>query len=171
MIKVDEYINYFRTAATNCKAIGHSSNEKHFYRMDISEVLDGLRSDINFPALIIENHDGQLSDLESDNPRDNVRGAFVILKKVEGNNNYDGINAVLAETLEIARQVVSKMWKDCKLRNNIMSSLDLNSFTYESLIGNMYDNCFGYRVTFALSAQAKIYFDINEWNNETAFTV
>ena len=166
MVNTNEYISYFRTIATNNKAIAHTNTEKHFYRIDISEVLEALRSDINYPALLLENHSGQIIDALSDNPKDSVNFGFAVVKAVDNRtDNYTDVENALSACHDICRQIISKMWKDAKRQDTIVQSIDLNTVTYEK-VGPVFDNCYGYRVSGSIIAKADIYFNTAEWNNE-----
>ena len=47
MTDINSYVEYFRTLAREHKEIND------FYMMDINEILDGLRSTVQYPALIL----------------------------------------------------------------------------------------------------------------------
>ena len=129
MLSVSKYISYFEEIAKQHKEIAHTAAEKHFVRMNIEEVLTGLRGDIVTPALILESFEGTLNDNNSDNIRANRTGAFMILKEVE-TDNYAEEHAFLDDCERIGLEIIKRMRRDSKtnpIQNRLLQSFDLNN--------------------------------------------
>ena len=54
---ISDYIAYFKNLAEKHVDIAHTSDEKHFFRMESTEILNGLTSEINWPAMVLEAYD------------------------------------------------------------------------------------------------------------------
>lgn len=162
-MKTSAYISYFQTAAENHKQIKHSATEKHFFRLNIEELITGLRSEMNYPCLVLESHEGTLSDAKSDNVRDNLTGAFMILENVD-TGDFDDETTKLDKCQKIGFDIISKMWKDRKIR--YLSGFDPESVTYQK-VDFKTNHASGYRFTFVINDLAAIQFNPNNWDNES----
>ncbi|NQU53584.1 MAG: hypothetical protein HQ522_13705, partial [Bacteroidetes bacterium] len=57
MAKFSDLITYFENLARKHKSILHTDTDKHFFRMEIDEVLAGInRTDVAYPMLILEGY-------------------------------------------------------------------------------------------------------------------
>lgn len=173
-----EYVNYFKTAAINHKVIAHNPpTVNSFYRMDIEEVLNGLRTKLSSVSLILENPEVYTEDMLSDNRRKLWRGAFLIIKQAK-RNDFDDEALVLNDTMEIGEEVLSKMVNDAqKYRSNksytpAIGGFDPNRVRYQK-IGPIFDNYYGWRFEIEFNQPHKngLRLDASKWNNETAFTL
>ena len=164
MLNVAKYISYFKNLATQHKEIGHTEEEKHFFRMNIEEVLTGLRSDINLPALILESFEGRLVDKKSDNNLANREGAFMILKKVEV-DNFDQENEFLDDSERIGLDIIKRMRRDSKtnpIQDRILKRFDYDGVSWGK-VGPVFDNYYGYRFIFRLQDFENMKFDPDKW--------
>ena len=55
MIKFTEYTAYFESIARDL--VGHTENEKHFFRKGLEEFLNGLKTNVNYPAMLLDKFD------------------------------------------------------------------------------------------------------------------
>lgn len=163
-----EYKNYFKTAAENHKDILHvDGTSEHFIKINVEEVISGLKSKLLFPLVAIEMPEIATDDQLSDNVRDIFEGAVIILKPAsltKYDEQFDTINACF----ELCKHFRSKMVND--RRKNILKHLDVNSFRFVE-VGPVYNNLFGCRLEFRLNEPANTYLDESKWNNETKFSI
>lgn len=167
MLNVSQYISYFEGIATNHKEIAHKKTEKHFYRMNVEEVLTGLRSDINSPALILESFEGSLTDNKSDNILADRIGAFMILKKVE-TDNFTQEHEYLDDCERIGLEIIKRMRRDARvnpIQNRLLKNFDLNKVNWQK-VGPVFDNYFGYRFVFSLVDPENMSYDKTKWLDE-----
>jgi hypothetical protein len=89
MADISSYIEYFRKIANEHKEING------FYMMDINEILDGLRSNVKYPAMILENISGSYLASNLDNPLEVINGGFLIIDHIAWNLNPSGITQII----------------------------------------------------------------------------
>ncbi len=173
-----DYIAYFKTAAINHKLLLHVDNTNvTFYRMDIEEVLTGLRYKLKTKSLILENPEKNTRDLLSDNPRKIITGAFLVIGPVKKNDFADEVT-VLDKCEEISEDILSKIANDCsKFKRNpnwarAIKGFDPNSIRSQK-VGPLFDNFYGWRTEFQIiqTYRNNLKLDASKWNNETAFTI
>lgn len=172
------YIAYFKTAAVNHKELLHVDDTNvTFYRMDIEEVLTGLRYKLKSKSLILESPEKNTRDAFSDNPRKIITGAFLIVGPVKKNDFTDEV-AVLDKCEEISEDILSKIVNDCsKFKRNsswtgAIKGFDPNSIRSQK-VGPLFDNFYGWRTEFQINQTHRnnLKLDASKWNNETAFTI
>jgi hypothetical protein len=155
MGNIRSYIDYFRKIAEEHPEING------FYMMDINEVLDGLRTSIKYPALILENLSGRYIASNLDNPMEVINGGFLIIDHLPNPDDFQGEMVIIDRMKEIGHQVIVRMVQDkvkCEpLAEKAIPGFDINSVTFEA-IGPVIDNDFG--LNFSLQLQKSIIFDI-----------
>lgn len=160
-MKTSEYVSYFENIARRHKQILHTDNEKHFYRMDIEEVITGLRTDINYKALVLENHEGIFYDKNSDNIYEMQSGAFLVLDNLNSPGDTNLQMQIMDECFSIGVDILSWIRKD--RRSFLLKALDINSFKYNK-VGPIFDNAYGYRFPFKLDKPNGLKFEPAKWN-------
>jgi hypothetical protein len=149
MGKISSYIEYFRTIAEEHPGING------FYMMDINEVMDGLRTTIKYPALIMENLSGSYIASNLDNPLEIINGGFLIIDHMPNPDDFQGEMILIDRMKEIGHDIIIQMLHDsmeCQpLTEKAIQGFDLNSVVFEA-IGPVLDNDFGltysYKVLF-----------------------
>src|SRR5512133_4045817 len=102
MGSISSYIEYFRKIATEHKDING------FYMMDINEILDGLRSTVKYPALILENPSGSYVASNLDNPLEVINGGFLIIDHLQYPDDFQGEIVLIDRTKQIGHQVIAR---------------------------------------------------------------
>ncbi len=155
------YISYFEAIARSHRQIAHSEQEKHFCRMNIEEVISDLRSQLLYPALLLESFEGGIIDHLSDNFLDKQEGAFMILKQCH-NDDFEMENLLLDECRQIGMDIISRMIKD--RRDFLLQGFDPASVHYQK-VGPVFDNAFGYRFSFSIetAANASLQYRSERW--------
>jgi len=164
---IENYIAYFETAATNHKLILHNSPNKHFCKVRVQEVLTSLRKDIHFPAVVAELPEIYTEDRLSDNYRDILLGAVLILKPVPP-TDYDAEIQVINTCVEIAKDFRTKIMNDRRKGN--LKGLDANRFKIVE-VGPVFNNLYGARLEFQFDEPTRMALDENKWNGETKFSI
>lgn len=145
MADINSYIEYFRRLASEHKEI------KRFYMMDINEILDGLRSTVQYPALILENLSGSYIASNLDNPLEVINGGFLIIDHLKNPDDFQGEIALIDRMKEIGQQVIARMLHDhlkCEsLAEKAIPGFDVNTVTFE-VLGPVFDNDFGVLFSF-----------------------
>ena len=110
-VKFSALITYFRTLAAQHMSIGHSLNEKHFYRFELEEILSGLK-DVNYPALILEGYRYSLVDNKSDNVLKERTGAFVLIDHLKDIGDFDAMHEVWDNMETICDDIIARIKSD-----------------------------------------------------------
>lgn len=161
--KFSETIQYFKTLASQHILIGHSLSEKHFYRLEIEEVLGSL-GNINYPAMILEGYRFSLSDKQSDNVLKERTCAFILIDHLHDRGDSDAIHEVWDNLENICDDIISRIKAD--KRNPAITQVrdfDLNSINV-ALISNEHDQNYGIRCTFTLVSSLSTDVDQDMWN-------
>lgn len=114
--RFSELVEYFEKIAGEHKEILHSSAEKHFYRFELDEVLTGMCSEMNYPALILEGYTIDYSDSDSDNIQKRRGGGFILLDKVDDSKDFDAIHDLYDRLESIAEDILIRMRRDKQSR-------------------------------------------------------
>lgn len=145
MTDINSYVEYFRTLAREHKEIND------FYMMDINEILDGLRSTVQYPALILENLSGSYFASNLDNPLEVINGGFLIIGHLKNPDDFPGEMLLIDFMKTIGHQVIARMLYDhlnCELlAEKAIPGFDVNSVTFE-VIGPIFDNDYGLLYTY-----------------------
>jgi len=147
MTDISSYIEYFRQLAAEHNEING------FYMMDINEMLDGLRSSVKYPALILENISGGYMASNLDNPLEVINGGFLIIDHLMNPDDFQGEMVLIDRMKQIGHQVIVRMLHDhlkCELfTEKAIPGFDINSVSFE-VVGPVFDNCFCVLYTFKL---------------------
>lgn len=163
--RFSEIIQYFKTLASQHVAIGHSLNEKHFYRFELEEILSNLKN-VNYPALILEGYRYSLTDKSSDNVMKERTGAFVLIDHMSDMGDFDAMHEVWDNMETICDEIIARIKSD--KRNSTIRSIrdfDLGSVQV-ALIANETDKNFGIRCTFTITSSFTTDVDAAMWNLE-----
>ena len=173
-MNLDSYFNYLKEFATDHKQILHDPATPRFFRVDIEELDNALRSKANYPLVAALNPTISTGASISTNTRKNYQGALLLLNTIK-----DKGNAVERSTKEdvlwtIAEDFITKFINDRRSydianKKYVLSGLDLNGFTLELVPESYTSMCgvlVGFRFNEALSA-----FDASRWNNQSRYQV
>jgi len=145
-------ISYFENIARMHKSILHTNVEKHFFRMEIDEVLGGFnRSDVNFPMLILEGYGFDFTDNRSDNILKNRKGAFILLDRIEDPTDFDAKHLAWDKLEAIGDDIINRIRSDKQNRNTIVSGFNIEQ-TECSLILNEFSHHAGLRYTYTITS-------------------
>jgi hypothetical protein len=165
MAKFSDLINYFENLARKHKSILHTDTDKHFFRMEIDEVLAGInRTDVAYPMLILEGYGFGFTDNRSDNLLKNRQGAFILLDHLSDISNHNLIHQKWDELEEIATDIIVKIKSD---KRNPLTPV-VRNFDYDninaSLLLNEIGNDVGIRVTYTITSPVETQVNTDKWN-------
>ena len=157
-------IEYFENIARTHVEIEHTDNEKHFFRFELDEVLNGInRSDVAYPMLILEGYSYDFTDNKSDNIIKNRSGAFILLDHCPDISDYGKVHEIWDNLETIADDILIKIKID--KRNPITPVV--RGFEFSSveskLIANEIGNSIGLRITFTISSPVPSDIDGSKW--------
>lgn len=164
MAKFTDLITYFENLARTHVDIRHSDSEKHFFRMEIDEVLAGInRTDVKTPFLILEGYGFDYTDNKSDNLLKNRSGAFVLLDHVSDSTDFDAIHAVWDRMEQIGEEIIIRIKAD--KRNPLTPVIREFDFSQVegTLIANQIDGNYGIRFTYSLTSSRTTDVDPEKW--------
>lgn len=161
----NQYVSYFEDIARNLIAIGHTDSEKHFFRLELDELLVSLGSKINWPCLVLEGYDVRFIDKSGDNVLKNRTGAFVVMDKLKNAQDFDAIHAIYDKCETICDDIISKMYFDKKTRRHaVVKDFDLEQVEY-ILLNNEVECSYGIRVSFPITNTHDIAVNPDKWLN------
>lgn len=161
--KIAAIYTYFETLASQHKEI------KSFYRKYIDEVLSGIHADdIEYPALVVEDFDWQLTGLKAEDRSRVISLGFHIIKDHKDRNNFDAQRLAEQSCEPIALDIIARIYKDEELfANNEFHPVKY--FNTESIQGqflgrNTYSEFqYGVRYQVEIHMPIEVGFDINKW--------
>jgi hypothetical protein len=159
-----QLIAYFENLAKAHIEIRHTDNEKHFFRFELDEVLNGIqRTDVAYPMLVLEAYSYDYTDNKSDNILKNRSGAFILLDHCPDISDYAKVHAIWDKLESIADDILVKIKSD--KRNPITPVV--RGFEFSSveskLIANEIGNSIGIRLTFTISAPVPTDVNPDKW--------
>ena len=148
-----QLIFYFENLAKAHIEIQHTENEKHFFRFELDEVLNGInRTDVAYPMLILEGYGYDYTDNKSDNILKNRSGAFILLDHCPDISDYTKVHEIWDNLESIADDILIKIKSD---KRNPLTPV-VRGFEFSSveskLIANEIGNSIGIRLTFTISS-------------------
>jgi len=160
MQNLSAYFLYLEQIARDHKSILHQDQEAHYFRTDIEELENALRSKIHFPAFAAMNPylDGDAQSLS--NTRITWRGSFMLLDKVQDKGDFAERNTKESALLEIGRDIIKKFIND--RRNFTLPGLDISAFKIE-LVPERYVPLCGVLISFSYNEPLG-QFDASRWN-------
>jgi len=165
MQNLSAYFLYLEQTTRDHRSILHQDQEEHFFRTDIEELANALRSKIHFPALAAMNPylDGDAQNLS--NTSITWRGSFMLLDKVQDNGDFAERNTKESALLEIGRDIIKKFIND--RRNFTLPGLDISAFKME-LVPERYVPLCGVLISFSYNEPLG-QFDASRWNNNPIY--
>lgn len=167
--KFSDLISYFESLARRHVDIKHSDTEKHFFRMEVDEVLGGIdRSDAAFPMLILEGYGYNFTDNNSDNLLKNRQGGFMLIDHVADASDFDAIQEVWDHMEEIGDEILRKIKSD--KRNSLTRVVRDFSFTNveATLLATQLGNNYGIRYTYTVVSPLNTELDPTKWETDSS---
>jgi len=167
MADISTYIEYFETLAKEHKEILHSPSAKHFFMMDINELLSAANSTAKYPAIVLLKMAGKTIDKKDDNPLVTFEGGFLVLDHCKNINDFPGELSIFQKTFLIGMQLVSRIAHDQRqpvpYSFKALPDFDPDSVRWE-MIGPVFENHFGIIFRFPVTFILDLNFDHTKWN-------
>lgn len=177
-MKFSEYVAYFEQAAKSNKLLAHGVGDNvAFKRIDIEDVLNGIKQDMVNTCMFLENPEIRTADILSDNPRKLFNGAFLIMKNTDKGDFEQQISA-LDECMTISEQVLTKIVNDSRISRQNPShpwqikGFDVNTIGLEK-VGPVFGNWFGWRVQFTINQTFtnRLVLKASDWYDDVPFSI
>ncbi len=164
---VTGYTNYFRQLAVSHKDLQHDiasesgnagKKKKRFGQFKTEELISGLSNDFDFPALLIELYETDLSSETIHDIRQRPKGGLMIIDHAKENDFADQLRAY-ATAEGIMYDIMKKIWQDHYGPNSDMCTRPFKQFRFTgSLVptGKLFNNEFGYYFQFDFDFQQTI---------------
>jgi hypothetical protein len=167
MTNFSDLISYFESIARKHVHIRHTDQEKHFFRMEIDEVLAGInRTDVSYPMLILEGYSYNFTDNRSDNILKNREGAFILMGYVNDITDYNAIHEQWDFMESIADDILAKIKADKRNpKTPVIRSFDLGSVKV-TLIMNEIGNNVGLRIRYDITSPQPLEVNPEMWIEE-----
>ncbi len=167
MAKFKDLITYFENIARKHSDILHTDQEKHFFRMEIDEVLAGInRTDAAYPMLILEGYAFAFTDNKSDNLLKNREGAFMLLDHINDTSDHNAIHDKWDELEEIATEIILRIKADkTNPLTPVVRNFDFDSIN-ASLIQNEIGNDVGIRISYTITSPTLNNVNPEKWVTE-----
>ena len=141
-LEIIPYIQYFKNLASLQVSV------KGFYIMDINEILEGLRAEVKYPALILNCVEGFISQNSNrDNIHNTVKSGFLIIDHLVTPGDYVAEMTILHNTFEIGTSILAKILSDSEQDGSPHVGMDIDSIKYE-MVDSIFDNDFGFLFSF-----------------------
>lgn len=134
-----------------------------FYRFNFQEITGRFRSGVETPALLLESHSIDLS--ENDNKTATFANraiSFLLLDFTGTSDDYDKQEHVLDCTENIALDIIAYFKKLYKEQDEFFKDLELSKVSIEK-VGPIFDNMYGWNVTYTLKNREPMCYDANQW--------
>jgi len=134
--------------------------------IDINEILDGLRSTVKYPALILENLSGSYMASNLDNPLEVINGGFLIIGHLDQVDDFAAEMQLVSRMKQIGTDIIARILHDhhkCELLVlKAIPGFNINSVSYE-ILGPVFDNDYGAFYSFKIHEIIDIEYDSSLW--------
>ncbi len=156
-----DYTNYMRMLAEKHILLHHTSTDKHFFRGELQEFFENLRSVVRFPCMVVE---GSEVDYVGQRPNISKRRttSFIIADCYDTVGDFGEMELKVSGCEKIAEQIVGRMMTD-KIKP--FGNIETDSISGEYL-ANTAQKYVGYRVTLTLNDSSICMFDKNAWDED-----
>lgn len=154
-----DYTAYMRKLATQHRKLMHTPEDPHFFRGELQEFFNRLRSDVNFPCLIAESSEVTYHG-SANNPVKKRTASFIVADRYDQQDDYTEIQSQMSLCENIAEEVLGRMIKD---KNSPFRQIEFDQ-TEGQYIQNEQERYVGYRITFTATDPICL-FNNNAWNN------
>lgn len=162
MSLINHYIGYLEDLCTRHVSIGHSAQEKHFFRMH--ELLTDLTGRVNFPAVIIENYQFSLRDQQTNNILKAHRITFSVLKHLQNDQDWDQVEQIWQDCEEIGMDLLIRAYNERYSLEEPVVDIDLNDVETELIEGSI-ERTYGVRFTVTLVSRQPHIMNASKWND------
>lgn len=161
--KPSDYVSYFEAIARQHVQLNHTSTACHFAYGDIENLMTNQRSNLLYPALLLEWYEASFHNEFEDNILHAKTGAFSIVSKnnTKGNLNDD---AILDACQQIGLDIIARIRTEGMEYETSPAGFDLTKVRQVKITA-LGDQLHGWRFEFPLWQGLDSYLmDNNKWN-------
>ncbi|MDX9907045.1 MAG: hypothetical protein RBS55_10705 [Bacteroidales bacterium] len=166
MPDISSYVQYFEKLASEHKDILHSPTSRHFFMMDINELLSATNSTARYPAIVMLKLSGKAIDKKEDNRLITIEGGFLVLDHCKNIDDFAAELEIFQKTFAIGMQMISRIAYD-RQQPVPYSSKAIPDFNPDSvrweMIGPVFENHFGIIFRFPVNLIAEMEYDSEKW--------
>ena len=143
-----------------------NTDVKSFFRMNISEIQGAIKTNIEYPCLALESHEGNFESSSANNTIEQKTFAFSILDKPV-KHTFNGENDSLDLAEKIGKEFLARMRYDTADPNSeLYQAFNISRVSYHK-VGPIYaDRLFGYRFEIPLnSVKANLKPNPDKWSD------
>jgi hypothetical protein len=167
MADISTYIAYFEKLAKEYKEILHSPSAKHFFMMDINELLSAANSTAKYPAIVLLKLSGRAIDKKEDNRLVAIEGGFLVLDHCKNIDDFAAELAIFQKTFAIGMQMIARIAHDQQqplpIYSKAIPDFNPDSVRWE-MIGPVFENHFGIIFRFPVNLVAELGYDAEKWS-------
>lgn len=159
-----QYVAFWRKIATEHKDIFH------FARFE-NEISDDLFKNVQYPALFLNDFDGELGRLSNGKWLDNTEGSIMIVSEIDFRNmTYDQMEAELDRLKNIGFEIFARIFHDEVLKNHCpepikrMKPESIKYYFTPYITEHVRGWYFDFKM--AYNAEARLTFDVTKWEIE-----
>ena len=157
-----DYTVYMRMLATQHRRIRHTADTPHFFRGELQEFFEGLRSRVEFPCLITES-----SEVEYTGTRQNLAKrrttSFIVADSYENVGDFSEMEEKMSGCEMIAEELLGRMLTDT---DKPFHSVDIEGIEGQYL-ANEAQRYVGYRVNLTLVEPGVCTYNKEVWDEES----
>ena len=142
-------VQYFQQMAARHKQIAHSPLERHFFRINIDQLITGFRQEINFPAVMLELPEARLIGNSLDTLFLSRMVALTFLDKVDI-DDHEAELSCYDRMEQLGLDFISRIRREYQSTpDRFIAYFDFNDVrTYK--VGPIHHSCFGMRFEFTI---------------------
>lgn len=150
-------VDYFQNIADNLIGL------EDYFRMDLTEIQGAFRSTAKLPCLVLESHEGNLEESNTQtNINDRTFAFTVYLKPTRG--DYDDQNQKLDIAEKLGLKIIARMRYDSNRTGNILSGrFRVNTVTYAKVGPVFNEKLYGYRFIGSIKGLETLLLDPTDW--------
>jgi len=155
---------YLQALAENHSGILDTDTEKHFFHSNLDQILSGLSSRVNFPAVFMADYDYSFTDNNSDNHQKRRALALVFIDHSSEADAFDAIAAIYSQMEEIADDWINRIYNDkLERRHAFLKDFELNDINAVQF--SAVDNNFGIWLPIMATTLHDISIDTDKWTD------
>jgi len=166
MPDISSYVQYFEKLAMEHKDILHNPTSRHFFMMDINELLSATNSAARYPAIVLLKLSGRAIDKKEDNRLVSIEGGFLVLDHCKNIDDFTGELAIFQRTFAIGMQMIARIAHDQQqpvpYSSKAIPDFNPDSVRWE-MIGPVFENHFGVIFRFPVNLIADLEYDSKKW--------
>lgn len=143
---LSDYTAYMRHLAEQHRELRHTEGDRHFFRGELQEFFENLRSRVNFPCLVVESSEVEYGG-ERSNPYKQRTTSFIVADSYDQVGDYNEMEYRMSICERIAEQLLGRMMND---REKPFRFVKIEEASGEYL-ANEAQRYVGYRITLSFS--------------------